>query len=50
MDQVLREFEFVCCYIDDVVILSATMEDRGDHLGLMFAAIKEYELRVNVSK
>lgn len=40
MDQVLREFDFARCYLDDMVTFSTSMQENINHLHLLLAAAK----------
>lgn len=50
MDQVLREFDFVQCYLDDVVIMSRTTKVHVEHKRLVLYPIKKHGLRLKLFK
>ena len=48
--QVLGDLEFVFCYIDDVLIAYSSFEEHSRHLNAVFNRLKEFSLRINVTK
>ena len=50
MNKVLRGFNFVFCYIDDILIFSQNMEEHFRHLTLVFERLEYYGLILNRKK
>lgn len=50
MDQVLREFDFVCCYLYYVVIFLRTSREHVEHLRVFFSSIQKHGLLLKLSK
>ena len=50
MDKVLSGLTFARCYIDDIVIWSATFEDHLEHLSAVFARLRGAQLKVHPGK
>ena len=50
MNKVLEDLPFAECYLDDVVIFSANLEEHLQHLEQVFCALKKANLRFNPSK
>ena len=50
IDTVLRGFDFAYCYIDDILIASATEEEHEKHLRMVFKRLSEYGLTINLAK
>ena len=50
MDEVVRDLDFVYNYIDDILIASASPEERVTHLCLLFKRFQKYQVRINPGK
>lgn len=50
MDQVFFGLDFVICYIDDICIASNTEEEHYQHIRIVLQRLREYALKINVSK
>ena len=50
MDKVLSGLTFARCYIDDIVIWSATFEEHLEHLSAVFARLRSANLKVHPAK
>ena len=50
MDKVLAGLSFARCYIDDIVIWSATFEEHLTHLSAVFARLRDANLKVHPGK
>jgi len=50
MDQVLVIFTFAKCYINDVIILSLTLEDHMHHFQKVFNWFKKHNLKLHPKK
>ena len=44
------DLDFVYAYIDDILIASANDEEHDEHLKIVFQRLKDFSLRLNVSK
>ncbi len=44
MDQVLANFCFTKCYIDDIIVLNPTLKDHKHHLHKVFKILKDHNL------
>ena len=50
IDTVLHGLDFVCAYIDDLLIASSSLEDHYKHLETVFHRLDEYGVVINPSK
>lgn len=50
MDQILAGLDGVCCYIDDILVTSKTMEQHVHVLEMVFMRLEEYGVLVNRDK
>jgi len=50
MNFIFRDFDFVICFIDDILIMSRTYEEHMKHLRMVFERLAEYGLVINVEK
>jgi putative transposase len=50
MERILAGFDFVWCYIDDIVVYSDTMEKHKIHLQIVFERLKAHGLRLHPRK
>ena len=50
MDEVLRGFDFVYAYIDDLLIASSSESEHLHHLELVFTRLSEYGIVINPAK
>lgn len=50
MHQVVRGFDFVYVYLDDIIIFSKTNEEHKNHLRLLFQGLAEFGHRIKSSK
>ncbi|XP_025158061.1 uncharacterized protein LOC112589349 [Harpegnathos saltator] len=50
MDLVLRNLRFVRCYLNDLLVLSKSHEQHIEHLQLLFAALSQAQLSINLDK
>ena len=50
MDKILSGLTFARCYIDDIVIWSATFEEHLEHLSAVFARLRGAQLKVHPEK
>jgi hypothetical protein len=50
MNDVLRHLPFAACYLDDIVIFSASLEEHIQHLEAVFKALEEANLKINRDK
>lgn len=50
MDSVLRGLDFVYCYIDDIIIMSTSIEEHECHLRQIFDRLRHFGLTINVDK
>lgn len=50
MDMVLRNLDFVFCYIDDILIASNSEEEHKQHVIQVLQRLQEYGLVINISK
>ena len=48
--RVLGDLNFIFAYIDDILIASSTKEEHENHLRIVFQRLKEFSLRINLSK
>ena len=46
----LGDFDFVFCYIDDILIASSNSEEHENHHRAVFKRLEKYALRINVNK
>ena len=46
----LGDLDFVYAYIDDILVASANDEEHTEHLKIVFQWLKDFSLRLNVSK
>ena len=50
INQALRGLDFALAYIDDILIASSNVEEHEEHLRVVFTRLKEFSLRLNLSK
>ncbi|XP_065213391.1 uncharacterized protein LOC135840687 isoform X1 [Planococcus citri] len=50
MDAMFRDFDFVICYLDDILIFSANEEEHLRHLEMVLKRLHEYGLTINPRK
>ena len=50
MDEIFRDFDFVTCYMDDILIYSESEEQHTEHLNKVLARLCEYGLTINPAK
>lgn len=50
MDNIFRGIDFVYCYIDDILIMSTTMEEHEQHLRTVLNILRKHGLCINLSK
>jgi cleavage and polyadenylation specificity factor subunit 1 len=50
MDTIFREFDFVYCYIDDIIIMSGSPEQHREHLRIVLSRLQQHRLSINISK
>ena len=50
MDEVVRDFDFIYNYIDDILVASAAPEEHLTHLRLLFERFQKYQVRINPGK
>ncbi len=50
MDDVLRDLPFVFCYLDDLLVFSASREEHLRHLDAVFTALTRHGLRLSLEK
>lgn len=50
MHHVLRDFDYVFAYQDDIAIASANHEEHQQHLRAVFERLREYCLTINIAK
>lgn len=50
INEVVRGFNFIFVYIDDIFIASATMAEHREHLIQLFSRLEEYHLYINCAK
>ena len=50
MDKVVRDFDFIYKYIDDIHVASASPEEHVTHLHLLFEQFQKYQVRINPGK
>ena len=50
MDEVVRKWDFVYNYIDDILVASASPEEHVTHLHLLFERFQKYQVRINPGK
>ena len=50
MDEVLRGLQFTFCYLDDILVASASVADHMHHLRVVMSRLEQYGLLVNPSK
>ena len=50
IDTVLHGLDFVCAYIDDLLIASNSLEEHYQHLEMVFRRLDEYGVVINPSK
>ena len=50
MNEVVRDFDFVYDYIDDIFVASASPEEHVTHIRLLFERFQKYQVRINTSK
>ena len=50
MDQILAGLENVSCYIDDILVVSESLEDHWSLLRRVFQRLDQYNVRVNKAK
>lgn len=50
MDTVLKDLNFVFCYIDDILVFSNDNEEHLNHLNLLFERLEKFGLSINAEK
>ena len=50
MDEVVRDFDFVYNYIEDILVASVSPEEHFTHLRLQFERFQKYQVRINPGK
>lgn len=50
MDSLLRDIDFVACYIDDLIVVSENPEEHKQHLEKIFRILRDNHLAINPSK
>ncbi len=50
MDSLLKHLPFVCCYLDDIIIASNSLEEHIEHLRQIFTILQENGLQINPAK
>ena len=50
MQTILEGLSFIRIYVDDVIILSDTIEDHIEHLLIVLERFNQYSLRINIQK
>lgn len=50
MDYVLKGFDFIYCYIDDIIIMSESVGEYHRRLRLVFNCLRKHGLTINVKK
>lgn len=49
-NEVLRDLDFIFCYIDDIIIASTSETQHREHLRKIFQRIDEYGITINLAK
>ncbi|XP_025835993.1 uncharacterized protein LOC112906301 [Agrilus planipennis] len=49
IDEVLQGLELCCAYIDDILVVSASLEEHLDHLRTLFERLQKYGVVINPS-
>lgn len=47
---VLRDFDFVYCYLDDILVASLSEEEHDGHLDQLFKRLSEFGITINLEK
>lgn len=50
MNEVLSDLNFVCCYLDDILVFSKSEKDHLEHLTIVFERLESYGLTIKASK
>ncbi len=50
MDSLFKHLPFVFCYLDDIIIVSHTIEEHHEHLRQIFTILQENGLQINAAK
>jgi hypothetical protein len=50
MDSLFKHLAFVFCYLDDIIIVSHTLEEHHEHLRQIFTILQENGLQINPAK
>lgn len=50
IDTVLRELNFVFCYLDDILVASENEQQHIHHLTLLFQTLSKYHININLNK
>ena len=50
MDEVMRDFDFVYNYVDDILVASALPQEHVTHLHLLLERLQKYQVRINPGK
>ena len=50
MDEILKDLDFVACYIDDIIIFSNSVDEHVDHLRQVLERLDKNGLRLNTAK
>ena len=50
MDTIFKGLEFVVVYLDDVLVMSRSGEEHIEHLKIVFAKLREYNIKLRIDK
>jgi hypothetical protein len=50
MQEIFRECDFVVVYLDDISILSDSLDQHINHIREVFAILKEYNIKLRLDK